>query len=94
MLTHIERGAKRVIQDLGLSEHLAMLERAWDSELGGLAKIVRIVALDRAVLVVEAASAPAVQEISLRRKELVRRLNRHFPNDVIENLTVRIANHG
>jgi hypothetical protein len=94
MLSHIETGAKRLTRQLGLSHHLSLLERAWDMELGGLAKMVRIVALDRGGLVVEADSAPAVQEISLRRKELIRRLNKHFAGDVVENLTVRIRSNG
>jgi hypothetical protein len=94
MLTHIQRSTQRLTQHLGLSEHLMLLDRAWEAELGGLTRLVRIVALDRGALVVEADSAPAVQEISLRRRELIRRLNRHFSKGFIEQITVRIANHG
>jgi hypothetical protein len=93
MLTHIEKPAKRMLRDLGLSTSLELLERAWEAEIGGLAKVARIVALDRSALVVEADSAPAVQEIMLRRKELIRRINRHFPEEFIQYITVRIA-HG
>ena len=93
-LAHIEHGARRLTQRLGLSENLAQLDRAWEAELGGLAGLARIVALDRASLVVEADSSPAMQELSLRRKELVRRLNRHFPEEFIKHITVRIAQHG
>src|SRR5437016_899887 len=100
-LAHIENGAHALSRQLGLSEHLAMLDRAWDAEIGGLSRMARIVALDRlptgqdgAVLVVEADSAPAMQEISLRRKELVRRLNRHFPEEFVKQITVKIAEHG
>ena len=93
-LSHVERGVQRITEQLGLSENLAQLDRAWESELGGVARLARIVALDRSSLVVEADSAPAMQEISLRRKELVRRLNRHFPEEFIKQITVRIAQHG
>jgi hypothetical protein len=91
MLNPIQKGAERLMRNLGLTDNLAMLDRAWESEIGGLARRVRIVALDRSALVVEADSSPAVQEISLRRSELVRRLNRHFPEDFIKQITVRIA---
>jgi len=94
MLTHVQRGVERITQQLGLSDNLAQLDRAWEAEVGGLAQLARIVALDRASLVVEADSSPAVQEISLRRKELIRRLNRHFPEEFIKQITIRIANHG
>ena len=100
MLAHVERGVQRITERLGLSENLALLDRAWESELGGVARLARIVALERlpaaagASLVVEADSAPAMQEISLRRKELVRRLNRHFPEEFIKHITVRISQHG
>ena len=94
MLTHVERGVQRITRQLGLSENLAQLDRAWEAELGGMARLARIVALDRASLVVEADSSPAMQEISLRRKELVRRLNRHFPEEFIRQITVRISQHG
>ncbi len=90
-LAHIQRGAQTLIQHLGLSDHLALLERAWESETGSLALLARIVAVDRRALVVEVDSAPAMQELSLRRKELIRRINRHFPNPVIECLNLRIV---
>ena len=91
MLAHIERGTHRLIQKLGLSEHLSMLDHAWESELGGMAGMARIVAIERDVLVVEVDSAPAMQELSLRRKELIRRINRHFPSPLIKCLTLRIV---
>jgi len=91
MLKHVQRGAEQLIHQLGLSENLSLLDEAWEAELGGLSRIARIVALDRSSLVVETDSASAVQEISLRRKELVRRLNRHLPEELIRQITVRIA---
>ena len=90
-LAHIESGARALTRQLGLSDNLAMLDRAWESEVGGLARLARILALDRNALVVEADSAPAMQEISLRRKELVRRLNRHFQEEFIKQIVVRIS---
>jgi hypothetical protein len=91
MLTHAQTSAQKLLRKLGLSDNLAFLDRAWETELGGLAKRVAIVALDRASLVVEADSSAAVQEISLRRRELVRKINRHFPEPLVQEITVRIA---
>lgn len=91
MLTHIQRGAHHLTQQLGLSDQLAFLDRAWEAELGGLARMARIIALDREALVVEVDSAPAMQELSLRKKELIRRINQHFPSPVIKWLNLRIV---
>ena len=91
MLTHIQGSTQSVTRELGLSQSLALLDRAWEAEIGGLARMARIVAIDRESLVVEVDSAPAMQELTLRKKELVRRINRHFPTPFIKWLTLRIV---
>jgi hypothetical protein len=91
MLSPIQDGVATLTRQLRLSDHLRLVDYVWESELGGLAKRVKIVALDRDTLVVQADSAPAMQEIALRRKELVRRLNRHFPSEFIKMITVRVG---
>ena len=67
----------REIQDLskklGLSPDLMILERAWNQEAGSMSAMARIAALDRGTLVIDADSHVVMQEISLRRRELVRR---------------------
>ncbi len=93
MLNPIADGVHQLVRKLGLSDHLSMIDRAWEAEIGSLARFTKIIALDGDALVVEATSSPAMQEINLRRKELVRRLNRHFSMNVINNITVKIA-HG
>ncbi len=62
--------------------------------MGGWGRLAKIVALDKGALVVEVNSSPAMQEVSLRRKELIRRLNRHFQTPFIHHLTVRISENG
>jgi len=74
-----------------LSADLNVLERAWQMEVGALGGVVRLVALDRAVLVVEALSSAAMQEIVLRKRELIRRMNKHFPEPFIQQMTVRMS---
>ena len=71
-LAPIANEAREFSRKLGLSTDLALLERAWSLEVGGLKDVARIVAIDNASLVVETDSHAVMQEISLRRKELVR----------------------
>jgi hypothetical protein len=76
---------------LGLSSDLMVLERAWDHEAGSMREFARIAALDHVCLVIETDSAAVMQEISLRRRELVRKLNRHLPVPFVERITVKIS---
>jgi len=78
-------------RQLKLSTELSVLERAWDSEIGSLGGMVRLAAIDGANLIVEAVSSVAMQEIALRKRELMRRLNKHFLKPWIEQMTVRIT---
>lgn len=91
MLAHIQKSTASLVRHLGLSEQLVLLDHAWEAEIGGLARLARIVALDRDALVIEVDSAPAMQELTLRKKELIRRMNRHFPVPFIKCLTLRIV---
>ena len=90
-LAHVEHSTRQLTRHLGLSENLELLDRAWETEIGPLSKLARIIAIDKEALVVEVGSAPAMQELSLRRKELLRRINRHFPTPFIKCLTLRIV---
>ena len=91
MLTSVQKGAQELKRQLRLNEHLALIELAWDAEVGGLAKYARITAIERDTLYVQADTATAMQELSLRRKELIRRINRHFPEPIIQCLNLRTA---
>jgi hypothetical protein len=93
-LAPIDAGLKNVCRQLGVSQNLAMLDQAWNSEMGSWGNLASISALDNGALIVEVKSSPALQEITLRRKELLRRLNKHFPEPFIHGLTVRMAQHG
>ena len=79
---------------LGLSSDLMVLENAWQRELGNLREDAHIAAVDRNALIVDVRSATVMQEISLRRKELIRRLNRHLPVPMIEQIIVRMRTNG
>ncbi len=70
-----------------------MIEHAWALEIGSLKNFVRILAIDNGTLVLEADSHAAMQNILLRRKELVRKMNKHFAAPLLKNFTVRISQH-
>jgi len=89
-LAGVTQDIQSITRQLKLSTELSVLERAWDAEIGPLGGMVRLVALDRNALIVEASSSAAMQEIALRKRELIRRLNKHFLQPWIEYVTVRM----
>jgi hypothetical protein len=92
-LASIAQDVQHFSKKLGLSTDLAIIEHAWNLELGHLRELVRIAALDNASLIVEVESHSVMQEISLRRKELVRKLNKHLPVPFLQHIHVRIQQH-
>ena len=92
-LAPIADDVQRFSKKLGLSTDLAVLEHAWALELGRLSTSARIAAVDNAFLIVDVDSHSVMQEISLRRKELLRKLNKHLPTPFLQQITVRIAQH-
>jgi hypothetical protein len=94
-LAPISLEADHVSKKLGLSTDLTMIDHAWNLEIGNLRDVARIVAIDHASLIVETDSHAVMQELSLRRKELVRKINRHLPEPSLRHITVRITqNYG
>jgi len=87
----IAQKARELTAKLGLTSDLSMIERAWGIEIGSLQDVARIAALDNGGLVVETDSNVVMQEISLRRRELVRKLNRHLRVPLIRHIVVRLS---
>ncbi len=87
----IAQEVQQFTRKLGLSSDLAVIEHAWNQEVGNLRDYARIAALDHSALVVEVDSHSVMQEISLRRRELVKKLNKHLPTPFLNQITVRIS---
>jgi hypothetical protein len=90
-LAALTQEVKQLTSKLGLTSELAMIDHAWALEMGRLKDLISIVAIDKGTLVLEARSHAAMQEILLRRKELIRKMNQHFASPLFQNLTVRLA---
>jgi len=93
-LASVSQELPELSKKLGLSPDLLILENVWEQEVGGLREFARVAALDHASLVIEVDSAVVMQEISLRRRELVRKLNKHLPAPFIQQIHVRISSYG
>ena len=90
-LSPIGKEVRSFSQRIGLTEELTILDRAWEAEVGPMARLAKIVAIDGEALVVEVSSSPAMQELTLRRKELIRRINKHFKVPFLKYIHVKVA---
>lgn len=87
----LSEGLQAFTRKLGLQGDLSFLDAAWEREMGAWGGMAKLAALDHRTLVIEVQSSAAMQEINLRRKELIRRLNNHFPSPWIQGLSVKMA---
>lgn len=69
-------------------ERLMILDAIWKKEIGNLSKYVEIMGLKRNTIVVKVHSAVAHQELSLRSRDIIRNLNKHFNTPCIKFIKI------
>ena len=67
-------------------DRAAILNAAWDREIGTWSRHWELVGLKKGVLFVKPGSAPAAQELHMREAELVESLNRYFAKPWIKRI--------
>ena len=78
-------------RNLGLDETTFAVMQIWEKELGPLADAARLVAVKKGSLIVEVASSAHFQELTLRRRELINKINQHFGGKkVIKEIKLRL----
>ncbi|MFH1368992.1 MAG: DUF721 domain-containing protein [Elusimicrobiota bacterium] len=81
-------GLKR---QLGLDEKMFTVLKIWDRELGPLAKHLKIVGVKNGQLIVEAESNVHLQEATVRRREIIKKINQHFGGEkVVKGIKLKI----
>jgi hypothetical protein len=65
-------------QRLGIDERLFAVQKIWEKELLTLARYAEIDGLRRGALIVEVSSNAALHELTLRKKDLLDKINQHF----------------
>jgi hypothetical protein len=70
-----------VKKQLGLDDETLAVIKIWEKELGALAKKAQLVGVKSGALMVEVEASAYLQEITLRRSEILHKINQHFgPN--------------
>lgn len=78
-------------KQLGLDEEVPVVMQAWERELGALAPYAKVAAIRRGTLYVEAASSVHLQELTLRKHDIVRKINQYFGGKrVVKDLRIAL----
>jgi len=78
-------------RELGLNEKMFAVLKIWEKELGPLAKNCEIAKIKKDEIFVEVASNAHLQELTMRRKELIRKINQHFGSEkVLRNIKIQL----
>jgi predicted nucleic acid-binding Zn ribbon protein len=78
-------------RQLGIDERLYAVQKVWESELGPLARHAEILGLKKGVLVIEADSNAVLHELTLRKREILNKLNQFFgENKFLKQIKLQI----
>ncbi|MHB9155189.1 MAG: DUF721 domain-containing protein [Endomicrobiales bacterium] len=78
-------------KQLGLDEKMFVVIQVWDKEAGEHAAYARLAGLKKGMLLVEVDSSVHFQELSLRRRELARKINQYFGGEkVIKSIQLKL----
>ena len=78
-------------KQLGLDEKTLSLANIWESVIGQLADDAKLEGTKDGTLFIEVTSSAHLQEIALRKKEIINKINQHFGKQkVVKNIRIKI----
>ena len=90
-LVQSDKIVEEIKRSLGLNEKMYAVIKIWDKELGALSKFAKLEAIHKGQLIVEVTSSPVFQEMSLRKKEIINKINQHFGKErVVKSIKLKL----
>lgn len=85
--------AKDIVDNLlkkyGLtSDTYAIFNNIWDKELGKLSKKIKLIGKKDGCLLVQVDNPVYMQELRVRKKEFVNKINGHFGKKIVDNIKI------
>jgi len=65
-------------RQLGLNEDFQAVTKIWENILGPMARHAEIAGFKKGQLFIDVSSSPHMQELVIRKKELIRQINQHY----------------
>lgn len=80
-------------RQLGLDENTAAVFHIWEREMGAQSRHVKLAGIKRGQLIVAVSSSAHMQEISLRRRDIMAKINQYFGGrQVVTGIKVQLDN--
>ena len=85
-LTKASNILKELLRRYGLTEDIYALYDIWDKEAGKISKQAKMMGKRGKTLLIRAENSVYKQEIRLRKKELIKKINGNFGKDIINEI--------
>lgn len=79
---------KKLLESYGLREENYALYDVWNKELGKLSKKIKMVGIKGKIILVETEHPAYKQEIRIRKKEFIRKINDNFGSKMVEDIKI------
>jgi len=78
-------------QQLGLNEDFLSVIKIWENELGPLARHAVIAGFKKGQVFIDVSSSAHMQELILRKKDLIKKINQHFGSTkIVKDLKLKL----
>jgi hypothetical protein len=78
-------------RSLGLDENISTVIRIWEREMGAQSRHVKLAGFKKGQLIVDVSSSAHMQEITLRRREIINKINQYFGGEkVVKSIKVQL----
>jgi len=88
--TRSEEIIEALRRQLGLDEKTYAIMRAWEREAGAFAPYAELAGIKKGTLVIEVTTPVHFQELTLRRRELLDKVNQYLGQKVIKNIRFQL----
>ena len=76
---------------LGLDENIATVIQIWEREMGAQARHVKLAGFKKGQLIVDVSSSAHVQDSTLRRREIINKINQYFGGTkIVKSIKVQL----
>jgi hypothetical protein len=73
-------------------DNLYILNDAWEKEMSGFKNYFDLAAVEKNVLIINARTSVAANEVRIRKHEIIRSINKYFKNKWIKDVKVFVRN--
>jgi predicted nucleic acid-binding Zn ribbon protein len=78
-------------KQLGLEDEFPAVIMIWEKEVGGLARHAKVSGIKKGVLIIDVSSSAHMQELTVRKRDIIKRINQHFGGKkIVKNIKLEL----